>query len=377
MLISIEHQEKSTPARTGTLHLPHGDISTPAFMPVGTAATVKGMYPSEVADLGYKLILANTYHLLLRPGIETVHSLGGIRGFSSWPYNILTDSGGYQVFSLPGLRRIEEEGVYFRSHIDGNPHTLTPESVVLAQANLGSDIQMVLDVCTPPDITRQKAQEAMDQTTRWLQRAKAQWQSIGDWYHGHLFGIIQGNFFPELRKAHAITISEMDTPGIAIGGLSVGESRAQFEDILAHTAQFLPEEKPRYVMGIGTPDFILSAVSAGIDMFDCVLPTRVARNGSIFTRNGLVSLKRAIHRGSDLEIDPIGGTAPQLASYSRGYLHHLFNAKEMLGPMIATKHNLFFMQTFMQEIRDSIREDRFPQYAAGFMQQFQSGINLS
>lgn len=369
-MYTLQHQAKDSLARAGHIELSHGTVKTPAFMPVGTAAAIKGMYPDEVDRLGYKIILANTYHLLLRPGVDTIKNLGGIRNFSQWPHNILTDSGGYQVFSLSDLNKIEEHGVTFRSHIDGSKHVLTPESVVLAQAAFNSDIQMVLDVCTPHDIDYNSAKTAMDMSTRWLERALHQLTTTREYYNGNLFPIIQGNFYPELRKEHALTICSYDTPGIAIGGLSVGESYNQFHDILSHTVQFIPSDKPRYVMGIGTPDFILSAVSNGIDMFDCVLPTRIARNGSIFTRQGIVSFKRAVHRGSEEALDPIGSTAPELSGFSRGYLHHLFNAKEILGPMIATKHNLYFMQQFMQDIRQSIFENRFSKFADDFMREF-------
>ncbi|GAB6090832.1 tRNA guanosine(34) transglycosylase Tgt [Spirochaeta dissipatitropha] len=369
-MITITSQDPRTNARAGILHLPHSDVETPAFMPVGTAATIKGVYPGQTEELGYRLILANTYHLLLRPGVDTVKKLGGIRQFSNWNYNILTDSGGYQVFSLSQLRKIKEEGVFFRSHIDGSKHTLTPESVVRAQADFGSDIQMALDVCTPPEISQQSAKEAMDMTSRWLKRAISEWKSIQPEYSGKLFGIVQGNFFPELRRQHAETVSEMGTPGIAVGGLSVGESFQKFDDILAHTMQFIPGDRPRYVMGIGTPDFILSAVEHGVDMFDCVLPTRIARNGTIFTQNGLVSLKRSIHRGSDEAIDIAGGTAPELQPYTRGYLHHLFNAREMLGPMIASRHNLYFMSRFMYDVRKAIKNGTYLEFKKKFLETF-------
>jgi queuine tRNA-ribosyltransferase len=370
-LITITNTDTDTQARRGILKLSHGTVETPAFMPVGTAAAIKGVYPDTTADLGYTLILANTYHLLLRPGVDIIKNSGGVRGFSAWKHNILTDSGGYQVFSLSRLRKIQEEGISFQSHIDGSKHILTPESVVDAQVGFNSDIQMVLDVCTAPDITHEAAREAMDITTRWLKRAKSRWEKhYQEGYTGQLFGIIQGNFFPDLRREHAVTVVEQDTPGVAIGGLSVGESFDQYTDILGITAELIPSEKPRYVMGIGTPNFILEAVAMGIDMFDCVLPTRIARNGSILTRNGIVSMKRAKHRGSNEALDSYYGTAPQLQSFSRGYLHHLFNTNEILGPMIATHHNLFFMQQFMSEIRESITKGTFSQFSKRFLDDF-------
>lgn len=367
-MIEIHHQDGK--ARTGLLHLPKGPVETPAFMPVGTAGTVKAVHHDTVAAMGYRLILGNTYHLFLRPGTEVLQSAGGLHKFSHWNHNILTDSGGFQVFSLAPFRKITEEGVKFRSHIDGAYHLLTPERVVEIQEVIGSDILMPLDVCTSPDIPYKKAKEALEITTRWLGRTVKRWQDRKQGWDGRLFGIIQGNFFADLRRRSAEEILALDTPGIAIGGLSVGESRAQFEEFLGVVAEMLPEHKPRYVMGIGTPDLILSAVDAGIDIFDCVYPTRVARNGAALTKSGLISLKKQTF---EKDMGPLeeGCTCQACRNYSRAYLRHLFKAGEILGPMLATEHNLMFMYRFMEDLRASIREGRFQKFKQDFLAVFE------
>jgi len=296
-LFTLLHQEPSCKARNALLHLPHGTIETPVFMPVGTNATIKAVHHSTVEEMGTNIILANTYHLYLRPGIDVIKRAGGLHTFSRWKKNILTDSGGFQVFSLSGFRKIMDEGVRFRSHIDGSYHLLSPEKVVDLQVGFGSDILMALDVCTPPDIPHKKALDALKTTTEWGKRSVIQWKSVQEatGFPGLLFPIIQGNFYPDLRKQSAEEILELNCPGIAIGGLSVGESFSQFEEFTAITASLLPYEKPHYLMGIGTPDFIFTAVEHGIDMFDCVLPTRIARNGALFTKDGLLSIKKITH----------------------------------------------------------------------------------
>ncbi|OQY34872.1 MAG: tRNA guanosine(34) transglycosylase Tgt [Spirochaetaceae bacterium 4572_59] len=372
-MISIQYKDSETNARTGILSLPHGDVEIPAFMPVGTNGTVKAIKHNSVDDMGYKLILANTYHLYLRPGMEVMENAGGLHKFSGWKHNILTDSGGFQVFSLAPFRKIREEGVRFRSHIDGAYHVFTPEKVVEIQQIIGSDIQMVLDVCTPPDISHKEALEALNLTTNWARRARKRWDKRNEGYEGLLFGIIQGNFYEDLRKQSAEEILALDTPGIAIGGLSVGEPPEMFRDYLHYTAQFLPEDKPRYVMGIGTPDYMLEAVEAGIDMFDCVYPTRIARNGTCFTKDGLIALKNQRFGMDNLPIDP-ECDCPVCKQYSRSYLRHLFKAKEILGPMLVTEHNLHFLYRFMAEIRLSIREDRFKAFKRDFMKRYNKEI---
>lgn len=356
-------------ARIGILHLPHGDVETPAFMPVGTNGTVKGIYHDNVRNMGYKLILANTYHIYLRPGLEVLEEYGGLHNFSSWDGNILTDSGGFQVFSLSGLRKIKEEGVTFQSHIDGSKHIFTPEKVVNIQRVIGSDIAMCLDVCTPPKIEHSEAKEAWRITKQWAERSLEERKRLGESFRGNLFGIVQGNFYEDLRRESAETLSEMDFPGIAIGGLSVGETWQEFRDMLSYTASYVTEEKPRYVMGIGSPDYILYCVENGIDLFDCVLATRIARNGAVFTDDGLMTLKKAVWR---LDKRPLveGCTCTACREYSRGYMHHLVKCNEMLGGMLATEHNLQYLYDFVQRIKEAIREDRFESFKKSYLKRY-------
>ncbi|WP_455382432.1 tRNA guanosine(34) transglycosylase Tgt [Salinispira pacifica] len=366
---TVDAVDGRSPARTGRLRLPHGEVETPVFMPVGTAGTVKAIRHDDLGRLGYRLILGNTYHLYLRPGMEVIEQFGDLHRFAGWPHNILTDSGGFQVFSLAPFRKIEEEGVYFRSHVDGSSHKLTPERVVTIQRGLGSDIQMALDVCTAPGISRKDAEEASDRTTRWAVRAKREWLAQRDGYDGLLFGIIQGNFFKELRQRSAEEILALDLPGVAIGGLSVGETYDVFLEFLSYTAGILPAPLPRYLMGIGSPRFILDAVNSGIDMFDCVFPTRIARNGTVFTREGRLALKREQFTRDTGPIDP-ACTCATCRTYSRAYLRHLFKAGEMLGPMLATEHNLFFLQELMKDIRNAIRAGNFAAFRADFLSRY-------
>ncbi|MGM0431672.1 MAG: tRNA guanosine(34) transglycosylase Tgt [Spirochaetota bacterium] len=360
-IFTIHKRDRASKARIGLLNLPHGQVKTPAFMPVGTNGTVKALHHETVEQIGYNMILGNTYHLYLRPGMEVIEHYGGLHAFSSWPHNILTDSGGFQIFSLSSFRKIKEEGVTFRSHIDGSYHTLTPEKVVDIQRILGSDIQMCLDVCTPPDISREESNKAMQITHNWALRAKNQWEASDDTYQGKLFGIVQGNFFTDLRKESARFISELDLPGIAIGGLSVGETFSQYSDFLAYTCEQIPENKPLYVMGIGTPSYILEAVEQGVDLFDCVFATRTARNGAVFTDQGMINLKKVIHEFDTGPIVP-GCTCHACRVYSRGYLRHLFKTNEILGSMLATEHNLTYLFTLVQRIRESIEQGNFLQF---------------
>lgn len=371
MKFTITDKDPGTSARNGQLELPHGSLETPVFMPVGTNAAVKGLYHRTLDESGFKLILANTYHLYLRPGMDIIDEFGGIHKFSNWKHNILTDSGGFQVFSLAPFRKIKEDGVYFRSHIDGSYHTLTPEKVVQLQKAFMSDIMMQLDVCTPPEITYKEALEALELTTRWAKRSKAEWLREKPGYEGVLFPIVQGNFYQDLRKRSAEEIVELDLPGTAIGGLSVGEEYHQFRDFLSYTAEFLPKEKPRYLMGIGTPEYILDAVENGIDLFDCVLPTRIARNSTVFTPEGTISLKKAAHASSH---EPIveGCGCHACRNYSRGYLRHLFKAGEMLGPMLASEHNLYFLNKLVIDIRKSIGKGDFSNFKADFLKKYNS-----
>ena len=363
----ITHQDTHSHARCGVLSLPHGKVTTPAFMPVGTNGTVKGMYHDTVSNIGYNLILANTYHLYLRPGTEVLDSFNGLHNFSNWKHNILTDSGGFQVFSLSQLRKIKEEGVIFQSHIDGSRHQLTPEKVIDIQTTIGSDILMCLDVCTAPSIPYNEAKTAWETTRKWAHRSFEHWNKSEK--KGNLFGIVQGNFFKDLRKESALALSEIGFPGIAIGGLSVGETSEEFAEYLAYTTQYLNTDVPRYVMGIGTPDYILEAVMNGIDLFDCVLATRSARNGSVFTDDGMIQLKRATH---EMDARPIqeGCTCTACTKYSRGYLRHVFKAKEMIGGMLASEHNLAYLYNFMNRIRTSINENRFTEFKKSYLERY-------
>ena len=362
-------QDTQTKARLGYIDLPHGRVETPAFMPVGTNGTVKGIYHDKVDEIGYKIILGNTYHLYLRPGTEVLEKFGGLHKFSNWNHNILTDSGGFQVFSLSGLRKIKDSGVTFQSHIDGSKHVFTPEKVVDIQGIIGSDIAMVLDVCTPPGIEYRNAKEAWRVTKAWAERSIEERNRLGESFRGNLFGIVQGNFYQDLRKESALTLSEMDFPGIAIGGLCVGESQEQFNDFLSYTAQYITEEKPRYVMGIGSPDYILSCVENGIDLFDCVLATRMARNGGIFTDDGVITMKKAVHKFDERPLQE-GCTCTCCQKYSRAYLHHLIKCNEMYGGMLATEHNLTYLYNFLERIKQSIREGRFAEFKKEYMARF-------
>ena len=342
-------------------------------MPVGTGGSVKALHHSTVAEMGYKLILGNTYHLFLRPGLDVIRTLGGLHGFTSWQQNILTDSGGFQVFSLKGLRRISEQGVSFQSHIDGSRHLFTPESVVSAQVVFNSDIQMALDVCTAPDVGRKEATEAVVTTSQWAVRAAAAWRQARDrGYSGHLFPIVQGNFFHDLRQRSLAEILQLDLPGIAIGGLSVGEPVSQFREFLFATAELLPSDRPHYLMGIGTPDYIFDAVTAGIDMFDCVFPTRIARNGTVLTPDGRLVLKSEPLQLDDRPIEE-GCPCHACRNYSRAFLRHLIRSGELLGPMLTTEHNLVYLSRLMQGVRESIAADRYEQFRDATLNRYESG----
>lgn len=343
-------------ARTGRLTTAHGAIETPVFMPVGTQGTVKSLCPTDLHDLGAQIILGNTYHLYLRPGDELVARLGGLHRFMGWDGPILTDSGGFQVFSLSGLRRITEEGVTFSSHIDGSNHLFSPEKVISIQRNLGSDIMMVLDECVPFGADRAYTEKSLALTTRWAARCRKAHPS-GD--RGQLlFGIVQGGFFKDLRAESARQLIDLDFEGYALGGLSVGESRAEMYDILDDATPLLPADKPRYLMGVGAPRDLLAGMAAGIDMFDCVLPTRNARNGTLFTTKGKVNIKRAEYREDDSPLDP---DCPCYAcrTFSKAYLRHLYIARELLSYRLNTLHNLTFFSQMMERSRQAIREGRF------------------
>jgi queuine tRNA-ribosyltransferase len=369
----VLHTDSSSAARTGLLRLPHGDVETPVFMPVGTHGAVKAMTKNALEEIGFSLILANTYHLYLRPGVEVIQEAGGLHGFSQWKRNFLTDSGGFQVFSLAPFRKITPQGVQFKSHIDGSSHCLTPESVADLQARFNTDIQMQLDLCTGYGVDRKQAAKDLEITTDWARRAMTTWERHRDQgYQGLFFPIVQGNFFIDLREQSAAMMSNLDAPGIAIGGLSVGEPFEVYAEMLALTARLLPQDKPRYVMGIGTPDCILEAVANGIDMFDCVLPTRNARNGSYFTRDGFMSIKKAQYARDFSPVDP-ECPCPVCREYSRAYLRHLFKEQEILSAILASHHNLYFLHNFVREIRQAIQEDRFAAYKTAFLRRFSGG----
>lgn len=372
-IFSIIHKDKNSRARTGVMNLPHGTVQTPVFMPVGTNATVKAITNDDLNEIGFEIILANTYHCYLRPGVDLIKEAGGLHGFSKWNKNFLTDSGGFQVFSLSKLRKITDEGARFQSNIDGSYHMFTPENVVDTQVKFNSDIQMQLDVCSGWGVSRKEAVEALRITSDWLLRAKKQWeQKQSEGYKGILFPIVQGNFFEDLRKQSAEFVSGLDFPGIAIGGLSVGEPKDEFVKFLGYTVEQLPENKPKYVMGIGTPDYILSAIENGIDMFDCVLPTRNARNGSYFTHDGMLSIKqeRFIH-----DFGPVDSecNCKVCRTYSRSYLRHIFKSQEILSSMLASYHNLYFLNNLIKEAREAINNDRFSEYKKMFLERFTAG----
>jgi queuine tRNA-ribosyltransferase len=362
-------------ARTGSLALGHGTVKTPCFMPVGTNASVKAMKSRDLEEMGITLILGNTYHLSLRPGREVIGRAGGLHSFMGWQHNILTDSGGYQVFSLAPFRKIDDQGVRFKSHIDGSAHSLTPEQVVELQSVFGSDVMMPLDVCTAPGITHAEAKSAVGRTTAWLVRSKTAWEGLAGPMRGQLFGIMQGNFYKDLRTESALGMLELDLPGYAIGGLSVGEEFSVFSDFLGFSSGLLPPEKPRYLMGIGTPRYILEAVEAGIDLFDCVFPTRTARNALVFTRDGPLSLRAEKNKLDFGPIDPSCG-CETCRIHTRGYIRHLFKAREIQAAVLSTCHNLFFIQDLIRAIRSSIEEGAFLRFKAAFLSRYEGNAEV-
>lgn len=348
-------------ARTGVLRTPRGEIRTPAFMPVGTAATVKAMKPEDVRATGADIILGNTYHLMLRPGAERVARLGGLHRFMNWSRPILTDSGGFQVMSLAQLRTIDEDGVRFRSHIDGTAHVLTPERSMEIQRLLGSDIVMAFDECTPYPATPEQARKSMELSMRWARRCKTAFADNPN----ALFGIVQGGMYPELREESLQQLLDIGFDGYALGGLSVGEPKEEMHMILDRIANQLPADKPRYVMGVGTPQDLVDGVMRGIDMFDCVMPTRNARNGYLFTSKGLLKLRNSRYRDDLRPIDE-NCTCYTCRNFSRSYLQHLDRCKEMLGAQLNTIHNVHYYQTLMAGLRGAIEEGKLPAFASKF-----------
>jgi len=353
-------------ARCGELVTPRAVIETPAFMPVGTQATVKGLTPDEVASTGARIILANTYHLWLRPGVETIAAHGGVVGFMKWPYALLTDSGGYQVFSLAKHRTIDDDGITFRSHLDGTPHRLTPEKAMRVQALLGSDIAMVLDECPPGGAPREAMERAIARTTAWAARCLRTEPTEGQ----ARFGIVQGGTDLDLRLSHLETIAAMPFDGVALGGFSVGEPPDQMHALVDEIAPAMPSDRPRYLMGVGTPADLLRALSSGIDLFDCVLPTRNARNGQALTWGGRVNLRQAKHRDDQSALDPRCDCSV-CVTFCRGYLRHLFKADEMLGPRLLSLHNLHFYGALMRKAREMIRVGRLDTWVESTLSQMQ------
>lgn len=351
-------------ARRGVFTTPHGPIAMPAFAPVGTQATVKTLTPDELHSLDVDIILSNTYHLHLRPGEDIIAELGGLHQFMAWDGPILTDSGGFQVFSLAHKRSLDEDGITFRSHIDGSRHRFTPEAVIRIEELLGADIIMPLDICPTPD-NRREVERAVELTNAWAVRAK-QAHSRAD---QALFGIVQGGIFPDLRRQAAEFLTALDFPGYAIGGLSVGETKEEMYATLSAVVPLLPVDRPRYLMGVGTPEDILEAVARGVDLFDCVLPTRVARNGGLLTREGRINIRNARFARDPNPIEP-GCTCYTCQRFSRAYLRHLFKAGEILGLRLATIHNIHFMEQLMKDIRTAIQEGRFYQFKDEFLSRY-------
>ena len=359
-------KDTSSSARLGRFHTVRGTVNTPVFMPVGTVGTVKAMTPHEVKDLGAEIILGNTYHLMLRPGHKLIRELGGLHMFMGWEGPILTDSGGFQVFSLGDLRKITEEGVFFQSHIDGAKHTLTPEGAVEIQEDLGSDIMMILDECTPYPATFDYAKASMERTLRWGKRCRDfHLRPEGNSEKQALFGIVQGSMFKELREVSAKGTVDIGFDGYALGGLSVGEGKEEMHGMIEVSVPHLPEDQPRYLMGVGLPEDLIEGVRRGIDMFDCVIPTRNARNGMLFTTFGAIQIKHSRYISDNSPIDPECGCYT-CKHFSRAYLRHLYMAKEILSSRLNTIHNLYYYLNLMKRVREAIAAERFDSFRKEF-----------
>ena len=360
------HVDKNSGARRGVVHTPHGDIQTPIFMPVGTQATVKSMTPEELKDdVKAQIILANTYHLYLRPGHDLVKEAGGLHKFMNWDRPILTDSGGFQVFSLSGLRKITEEGVKFSSHLDGSKHLFTPEKVMEIEEALGADIIMSFDECCPYPSDYNYTKKSMYRTTRWAERCKTAHTTTSQ----GLFGIIQGGFYKDLRKISADDLIAIDFPGYAIGGISVGEPKEEFLDILRYTTPLMPVNKPRYLMGVGTPDYLIEAALAGIDMCDCVLPTRLARHGTALTSKGKLVIRNATYERDWKKLDD-ECDCYTCQNYTRAYLRHLVKTNEILGIRLISLHNLRFLTRLMEQVREAIENDNLLDFREEFYKKY-------
>jgi queuine tRNA-ribosyltransferase len=361
-VFTFEIDSRDGKARRGQITTPRGEIRTPAFMPVGTAGTVKAMLPESVADTGADILLGNTYHLMLRPGAQRVADMGGLHQFMNWQKPILTDSGGFQVMSLADLRRMSEQGVKFRSHVDGSEHMLSPETSMEIQRLLGSDIVMAFDECTPFPAEKAVATKSMELSMRWALRSR---EAFGDRPGYALFGIQQGSVFRDLREQSAGSLREIGFEGYAIGGLAVGEGQAQMFEVLDCAPEMLPDDRPRYLMGVGKPDDLVGAVARGVDMFDCVLPSRSGRTGQAFTRRGVLNIKNARHADDPRPLDP-DCTCPACRSYSRAYLHHVFKAGEIISSMLMTWHNLHYYQELMAGMREAIGAGKLAEFTATF-----------
>lgn len=361
----VHKKDERTRARLGTLHLPHGDVQTPIFMPVGTQATVKAMSPHEMEEVGTQILLSNTYHLFLRPGHEIIREQGGLHTFMHWNKPILTDSGGFQVFSLSAIRKIKEEGVEFRSHLDGSKFFITPEFNMEIQEALGADIAMAFDECSPYPCDYDDAKIAMDRTHRWAKRCKGAHTRSDQ----ALFGIVQGAFYKDLRIESAKTLADMDFPGYGIGGLSVGEPKPIMYEMLEEIEPYMPADKPRYLMGVGSPDCLLEGVERGVDMFDCVLPTRIARNGTVFTKYGRLVVRNQIYARDSRPLDE-NCDCYACRNFSRSYIRHLIKAGEILGGRLTSYHNLHFLIRMMSEVREAIANDRFVEYKREFFENY-------
>jgi queuine tRNA-ribosyltransferase len=373
MSFRFQVEARDGAARAGRFFTPHGEVRTPVFMPVGTLATVKGVPQDTLEELGIQILLNNTYHLYLRPGVEVVRQLGGVQKFMAWDHPILTDSGGFQVFSLSDLRKVTEDGVAFRSHLDGSSHFFSPESAIAAQIGLGADIIMAFDECTEHPAEYARIQASMEMTLRWAARSKKYFEdhkSEVPWFAERgdetqtLFGIVQGGMFPDLRRESAQRTVELDFPGYAIGGLSVGEPRSMTYEMVAAAMRFLPEDKPRYLMGVGTPEEIVHYVAMGVDMMDCVLPTRAARHGLLFTSEGRVAIKNARYATEDGPLDP-NCACRVCARYSRAYLRHLYASNELLAQVLNTVHNLAYYLDTMRKVRQAILLGEFASFLSG------------
>lgn len=358
-------EDRKTGARAGLLHTPHGVFKTPMFMPVGTQATVKTVTPEELEEMGSQIILSNTYHLFLRPGTELIHEAGELHRFMNWNKGILTDSGGFQVFSLGAMRKITEEGVYFRSFLDGSKQFLSPEISIRAQEDLGSDIAMAFDECIPYPADYEYARKSTERTTRWAKRCIKAHQRTDR----GIFGIIQGGMYKDLRKQSAMEISSLPFDGVAVGGLSVGEPHDLMYDILEETTQWMPKGKARYLMGVGTPDCLVEGVARGVDMFDCVFPTRVARNGMAMIHTGRMNMKNKQYERDFHPIEESCGCYT-CRNYTRAYIRHLYKSEELLAFRLVTIHNLYFLLQFMRDMREAIVQGNFSEFREHFMEHY-------